>query len=752
MKIRKRARRAGMSFAIILGWMVGAPFLANAQTALTFLHISDMHINPQPRGAAAPEPEARSVDAIGWICEEASKPQELTPLNKTVEPPAFVIATGDLTEYGVIHTTWEHFERYFEPLNIPLYLTPGNHDNTWTAMLSIMRERHGGDHYAFTEGGIHFISFETATPQEPVPSIDRRTLTWLEDYLKTVDRRTPVILFCHHPLSSGEFAKPYEQLRLLQLLDNHNVVLLLMGHGHSARHERRGRLDSVMGGSTFEPNTGYGIVRIEGDRLTVCYRYRDESRPMKVVLEKSIAPQSRLYDVRFSSAGIRRSDGQLGVEAGIEIRPSRNVTGGDEAQLTMSINGDEGPAVTFRKTIKQSDPPGRTTLHRERVPVEKLLPGRHYLRVHGDIGGEPVDVTQEFGTRVRSLGLRVERIRLDAGMKAGPLIVGEDIVLATTGGQVVRLSPGDDGWGTNVVHEAGVEILHAPGLAGNTLYVAAAEKGVLALDLEGQDIERSRLWTCDVGSVVYGTPVVDEKRVYVGDLEGNVHAIRRADGELIWSQHHATYSIEMPLVLHEDVLLFGAWDGFLYGVNSRDGSQVFKTRSPAGQEGGKFGSRYYAGGDCPPIVVGDHIVMADRAYRVGWYTHDGEYKGDLGEGIPAVAPTADGRGFYARGDASGLIAYDADGSRRWVAGDVKLGRFPIPPTVAGDRVYACSNHGLLHAVNAETGEVLWRYQVTPQLPVMAPVAATDDGVIVVVDMDGVVTRLVDVRYRTTSSE
>jgi outer membrane protein assembly factor BamB len=544
------------------------------------------------------------------------------------------------------------------------------------------------------------------------------------------------MLFCHHPLSSGEFAKPYEQLRLLETIRDHNVVLLLMGHGHSVRHEKWARLDSVMGGSTFDANTGYGIVRIDGDRLSVLYRYRDEAKPMQVVLEKSIAPQPRRFDVAVSDASIHSSGEEVIVETEIVIQSLRKAGRNSKAHLTISIDGDSEQGSAFSKQIEGGGARGRATRHRERVAAKDLAPGRHFLRVHGEIGNEPVDVTREFETSSKTLPLQVQRVRLDAGMKAGPLILGKDIIVATTGGQIVRLSPKDGGFETSVLHDAGVEILHTPALSDGILYVPAAEKGVIALDLAGRIN-----WTCDVGSVVYGTPAVDDQRVYVGDLEGNVHAIRRTDGEKIWSEHHAQFSIEMPVVRRDDTLIFGAWDCFIYAISCHDGRQLWKTRSPAGHEGGKFTSRYYAGADCRPIVMGDRIVMADRAYRLGAYTLEGEYLGDLGEGIPAVGLAADGRGFFARSDSAGLLAFDEKGRQRWAAGDAVLGRFPIPPTAVGDRVYACSNRGRLYALDAGSGRLVWQYQVTPQLPVMAPLAATEDGVVVVVDMDGVVTRL-----------
>jgi outer membrane protein assembly factor BamB len=100
----------------------------------------------------------------------------------------------------------------------------------------------------------------------------------------------------------------------------------------------------------------------------------------------------------------------------------------------------------------------------------------------------------------------------------------------------------------------------------------------------------------------------------------------------------------------------------------------------------------------------------------------------------------DGRSVYTRGLEKGLTRYDAEGRQVWT-NPVTLGRFPVPPTEAAGKVYVCSNHGLLTVHDAADGKTLWRYQVTPQLPVMAPVAVDTEGHVYVTGMDGTVTRV-----------
>ena len=127
---------AAAAVVSILLPMSATPVAAQAIPDFCFIQTSDIHINPRPAGVA-PQAGGRSVDAVAWLCKEAAKPQKQEPYGITTPVPAFVFATGDITEYGVIGETWSDFLGCFSSLECPLYVIPGNHDNTWTAMYQI---------------------------------------------------------------------------------------------------------------------------------------------------------------------------------------------------------------------------------------------------------------------------------------------------------------------------------------------------------------------------------------------------------------------------------------------------------------------------------------------------------------------------------------------------------------------------------------------------------------------------------------
>jgi len=718
-RFMRRSKRGIILIAAIAAAFIGIQPITAAPPKIpdfSFLQISDVHIEPHPAGAQAPN-GGRSVEALRWICAEAAKPQPLPPYNITAPPPAFVIATGDLTEYGVIGQTWSDIERYVQPLSVPFLITPGNHDNTWTAILPIMRKRHGGDSYSFDRFGCHFAVLNSAAPQEPVPCLDRRTLNWLRADLSKLTPDTPVFLFMHHPLNTTEFAFPYEQLRLLDAIEGHRIAVILDGHGHNPTAGKWENIDRVMGGSTFGENAGYNIVSVVGGVLRVGYRFHAD-KPMRANLEKPLLGPEPTCDIEIVSPVTEKpvtSANQVAVVAGVRAKGLR------VARVVFDVDGLE-------KSGGELKPAGNR--FRGLLNVKTLLPGRHFLRVSvTDDAKRTWDRAAAFEIALPESGSSewaANRYPHDAGMKAAPLPCNGLVIAVDTGGKVIAF---DRSFRKRWTFETGGEILATPAVVGDVIVFGSGDGQVYGLSApSGQ-----KLWTYMAAGPVYGQPIVKDDTAYFGDNEGYVHAIRVRDGRKLWAVKHAEFSIEAAGTICDDTFCVGAWDGWVYAVKLADGTLKWKQRGPTGQAG--QASRYFAPADCPPVLAGGKLFITDRGYNLGLYQSDGRYVGQLQKGCAAVGLSEDGRFVYARSLGDGLTKYDAEGKVVWKQ-DVPLGRFPIQPTERGGKVYVCSNRGLLSILDAQDGKIVWQYQVSPQLHVMAGVAVDERGVAYTADMDG----------------
>lgn len=698
----------------------------------SMMHFTDMHINPHLARSGEPG-RVRGGETIRWICQEAAKPQELTPLGFTAPPPAFAIATGDLTEYGVIDETWGVFERAFRDLPCPLYVVPGNHDNTWVAMYQIMRERHGGENYSFDKFGCRFVCICSASPQEPVPTIDAKTRAWLRKDLESNPPDTPVFVALHHPPYVNEFA-PAEYDTLIDLLRDHNVVLMLYGHGHGVNHRNMDGIDGVMGGSTYGKNAGYALISVQDGTLRVAYHYhrrptKDKQSALepgwKTLLEKplqSTAPR-RLF--RVFAAAAKGGEPSAARRLPVALEPTGDHARAERLEFSFEIDGAK---AAFEHGAVPTHPVWS-------VDTAKLTPGRHLLTVRGNGADGSQDVrTKTFRVVRRPDSLRW-RTEFPAAIKAGPVIAGDQLIVARTDGAVTALDR-DTGRKLWTVTTGG-EILGTPAWSGHTLVFGSGDGKVHALDDSGKTV-----WTFDARLPVYGTPLIDDATVYIGDNGGRLHALDLSTGKPRWTFSRADYSIECKPCVWGDLIVFGAWDGYLYGIDRADGKLRWKALGPKSSEGTL--ARYYAPADCGPLLVGGRLFVCDRGYQLGVYSADGKLESKWPVKVSGIGPAENERAFYARTTDNRVCKFDEQGEMLWQV-DVPAGRFPIPPTERGGRVYVCSNRGRLSVLDARDGSLLWTYQTTPGFYVMAPVAVDawepgqDRPVCYVAGMDGSLT-------------
>ncbi len=711
-------RRTFLTLAV---WTISviAAVPAGALEDFAFVHITDVHVEPHLLRTGPPGP-VRGHESIQWIVREAVGPQDAPGLEPAWPAPAFGLVTGDLTEYGVIDDTWSVFEKTFAPLPYPLHVTPGNHDNTWVAMYDVMRQRHGGENYSFDQFGCHFVCLCSASPQEPVPSLDAKTRAWLRKDLARTAPGTPILMALHHPPDSGELATPAEYDTFIDLLRDYNVVLVLYGHGHAVQHKNMDGIDGIMGGSTYGKNAGYGLVSVQDNKLRVAYRYqhrpgKDGEKPggpgWRTLLEKPLATSTpeRLFKIASPAEDSHSADGQLtlSIETAKPVRAVVRIDGRDVQTLDI-------------------EPPGSQTT---KLDVAKLTPGAHLLSVHATAKDGRTDIrTRTFLTTAETAAARW-RQEFPAAFKAAPVVVGDRVIVAGTDGVVTALQR-DSGrrvWS----FASGAEILGTPAWTGEKLVFGSGDGKVYALDHAGKPA-----WVFDTDMPVYGAPLIDNGTAIIGDNGGRLHALDLRDGKPRWTFKRADYAIECQPCHWGDLIVFGAWDGHLYAVGRQDGQLAWKVPGPKSSDG--KGVRYYAPADCGPGAIGDSLFVCDRGYLLGTYSRDGAYGGQMAKGVSGIAVDEPSGTVFARSNADKVYRFSADGSTVWEA-SVPAGRFPIPPTLRGESVYVCSNQGRLSVLDATGGHIRWSYQATPGFYVMAPVTVDDSGTCYVAGMDGSVT-------------
>ncbi len=125
----------------------------------------------------------------------------VTHLVSLPKPPDVVLITGDCVDDGSV-PEYERFRELLQPLDMPIYVIPGNHDNR-EHMRQVFGEQgvlHQEDfmQYVVNIGAMRLIALDTLIPGQGGGQLCRERLRWLEERL-TEDDSSPTILFQHHP-------------------------------------------------------------------------------------------------------------------------------------------------------------------------------------------------------------------------------------------------------------------------------------------------------------------------------------------------------------------------------------------------------------------------------------------------------------------------------------------------------------------------------------------------------------------------
>lgn len=635
-----------------------------------FIHASDVHV---PVRASAD-----TVRRIRETCGEKSK-------------PAFVIVTGDLTEFGG-SGDWQKYVDLWKDFEVPVYHVLGNHDATWHSLNYQFRRKYGAPYYAFEAKGCKFICLESSTVQDPRPSFGVEELEWLKGELAKTRPTTPLFLAFHHPLTTDEFASPYDWERVLELVADHNVALFLVGHHHTASQYTLAGYPAVIGGSTFGNQAGYSKVRVGRGRVFVEYVFNDGHTKI-------------LYDGPF--AGKRP---KLSLEVSVTGTQALATVRGEITTDTLDIEVRGRPPVKAKR--------GGDGSYTATFSMADAAPGRYVARVQTPSRV----VSREFEV----VGGRkpVWTAQLKGSSKCAPLVADGKVWVGTNEGRITCLDDKDGRvlWSVDCSGEVTGRLLRVA----SKVIAGAGDGHVRAIDDTGKVV-----WQTPVGGPVYGGCVGDESGIFVATLDGTVSKLS-VDGKVEWTRKVATYAIEAAGAVTDSLVIFGAWDTFVYAVTRSDGQTAWK--APAKGSLMQKAARYYSAADAPPVVFGDRVFATDRDYRLSIFDLKGEMVGTMED---AVAACTDGSSVFVRRGA-GLAKLDGSGNVVWSIA-CEAGRIPAAPAAGAGRVVLVSSTGLLQVFD-EKGQLRWSYQVTPGLYVMSPPTIAG-GRVYVSDMAGRVTCL-----------
>jgi outer membrane protein assembly factor BamB len=252
----------------------------------------------------------------------------------------------------------------------------------------------------------------------------------------------------------------------------------------------------------------------------------------------------------------------------------------------------------------------------------------------------------------------------------------------------------------------------APTVVNGTVYVGTTEGTIVAL--QASDGKLIWQYTIDLGPdvpsylgpILFASPTVSNGVVYVSPavnkLEPFVYALQASDGRLLW-QARIPDSTLYPLMAAGDILYVCTHSRCL-ALHTRDGSLLWQQKLPAAlfsPPAIMFGNIYFSLHDVQEVSFLYVLRASDGAFLWQRQLETGSAAHILT--TPAITQEA----LYVANGSGFLLALQADSGDplwRYQTG----GSFFSPPVVGKHIVSIGANDGCIYAVQATDGTPLWR--------------------------------------------
>jgi 3',5'-cyclic AMP phosphodiesterase CpdA len=191
---------------------------------------------------------ARGTLAYGRVDTATMLERAVRKIRALPRAPDAVVATGDLTD-GAAADEYGLLAELLAPLDMPVYLAVGNHDDRDALRRAFPRQGHlhgedGFVQYVVDDFAVRLVVLDTLIPGAPGGELCERRLRWLDRTLQASNR--PTVIAQHHPpLVTGLTFMDRMTLKSPEaeaaVVSRHpQVERIISGHYHRTAHARFG--------------------------------------------------------------------------------------------------------------------------------------------------------------------------------------------------------------------------------------------------------------------------------------------------------------------------------------------------------------------------------------------------------------------------------------------------------------------------------------------------------------------------------
>lgn len=254
--------------------------------------------------------------------------------------------------------------------------------------------------------------------------------------------------------------------------------------------------------------------------------------------------------------------------------------------------------------------------------------------------------------------------------------------------------------------QSGKRIVGTPAVSEGIVVFGSADCKIYGLNAQNGNL----LWTVETSEPVLGAVTIDNGTAYIGASDHTFRAINTCNGEIKWTFTGVKGYIETKPLVTDSKVIFGAWDNTLYALNKADGRELWKWT-------GGLTRMHFSPAAVWPVAAEGKVFITDpqRAMtaieietgNTVWRTFQSMVRETIGL-------SEDGERIYSKTMNDSIVCYSTKGSHPhelW-ASNVGFG-YEHAPSMQVEKdgiVFGSTKEGLIFALEAKTGKVLWKHK------------------------------------------
>lgn len=295
-------------------------------------------------------------------------------------------------------------------------------------------------------------------------------------------------------------------------------------------------------------------------------------------------------------------------------------------------------------------------------------------------------------------------VQTGAGIYCSPAVEKDKVFVGDDLGRLTAyaLKNGKKQWS----FQSGKRIVGTPAVSEGIVVFGSADCKIYGLDAQNGNL----LWTVEAAEPVLGAVTIENSIAYIGASDHTFRAVNIRTGEVKWAFAGVRGYIETKPLVTDNKVIFGAWDNTLYALNKADGKELWKWT-------GGLTRMHFSPAAVWPVAADGKVFITDpqRAMtaidietgNTVWRTFQSMVRETIGL-------SEDKERIYSKTMNDSIVCYSTKGDqphKLW-ASNVGFG-YEHAPSMQVEKngvVFGSTKEGLIFALEATTGKVLWKHK------------------------------------------